>query len=120
MDFVERLALCLLLCSGALEPTGPGFEHCLPAGIALSDVVAHRLTVAERLAHVGARCDAGQLVDGGGRPIRFYQLAGCWGNPPVDAQEILARQRMELEDLRRRHTVIEMTCSPDGDIRAIQ
>jgi hypothetical protein len=36
------------------------------------------------------------------------------GNPPADYQEILQRQREELEKLKKQYTVIEMTCNPEG------
>jgi hypothetical protein len=54
------------------------------------------------------------LFDAHGREIYFYRLSGCWGNPPADYQEILARQREELSKLRKRYHVIEMTCSSAG------
>ena len=108
-------AVCLLLYSSALRP-----EHCLPADIKPTDLVSQALTVEERLAQLGARCDDGRLVDRDNKEIRFYRLTGCWGNPPADAHAILDRQRTELEALSQRYTVIEMTCSPGGDIRQIQ
>jgi len=57
------------------------------------------------------------LVDAKGTEIRFYQLIGCWGNPPDDYQEQLARQTKELANLRKRYHVIEMTCDSSGDDR---
>jgi hypothetical protein len=116
---VTLFAVCLLVCSSAWSPAAP-LAQCLPAGITLADVVSRGLTVEGRLVQLKARCDSGQLVDASGKEIRFYPLKGCWGNPPADAQEILDRQRAELEQLSRRYTVIEMTCSPGGDIRRIQ
>jgi len=116
---VKRVALCLLVWSSAWSPAG-SLARCLPAGITLADVVSRGLTVEGRLAQLTARCDGGTLVDDGGKEIRFYRLTGCWGNPPTDAQEILGRQRTELEELSRRYTVIEMTCYADGDPRRIQ
>jgi hypothetical protein len=69
-----------------------------------------------RLDKLDARCRAGKLVDGKNREIRFYQLQGCWGNPPPDYQEILIKQREELEELKRKYTVIEITCNPSGEM----
>jgi len=110
--------MCLLVCSTAVSAAPP--EPCLPSGIRLTDVVSRGLTVEERLVQLGARCDNGKLLEGSGKEIRFYRLTGCWGNPPSDAQEILDRQRAELEELSRRYTMIEMTCNADGDPRRIQ
>ena len=99
---------------------------CLPKGIQSADVVAaggfkpsmkkgkQVVTVAEKLASLKARCKKGKLVDGAGREIRFFHLTGCWGNPPDNYQEILENQNKELTRLRKRYTVIEMTCNPSG------
>jgi hypothetical protein len=101
------------------SPAGTVLEACLPSGVASTDIVSRGLTVEGRLAQLGARCDNGTLVGHSGKEIRFYRLTGCWGNPPTDAQEILDRQRTELEELSRRYLVIEMTCYTDGDPRRI-
>jgi len=74
-----------------------------------------KTTVEQRLIELDARCDKGKLVDAAGKEIYFYRLKGCWGNPPPDYQEILQRQNEELEKLRKRYTVIEMTCNPEGN-----
>lgn len=116
---MKRLAVGLFVWSSAWSPAAP-LAQCLPAGITLADVVSRGLTVEGRLVQLQARCDNGTLVEPSGKEIRFYSVTGCWGNPPIDAQEILDRQRAELEELSRRYTVIEMTCSPGGDIRRIQ
>jgi hypothetical protein len=73
-----------------------------------------RVTVKQVLKQLRARCIKRKLVDRGGREVRFYFLNGCWGNPPSDYLEILDRQRRELVRLRKRYTVIEMTCNPSG------
>ena len=100
------------------------FSGCLPASIKPADVVTSRLvessrtvkkvTVEEKLIQLKASCRNGKLVDAAGREIRFFRLEGCWGNPPADYQEILKKQSEALEKLRRKYTVIEMTCNPDG------
>lgn len=97
---------------------------CLPKDVKSSDVVSSRLvgsskvvkktTVRERLIQLKASCRKGKLVDAAGREIRFFRLEGCWGNPPADYQEILQKQSEELEKLRKRYTVVEMTCNPEG------
>ena len=55
-----------------------------------------------------------KLLDSKLRQVRFYFVQGCWGNPPSDYLEILARQRKEIETLKQTYTVIEMTCNPSG------
>ena len=99
---------------------------CLPKDIKRTDIVSAQLqrpgrpggakvTVAQKLKEIKARCRKGKLVDANGKPIYFYQLQGCWGNPPADYQEILSQQQRELEKLRKTYHVIEMTCNPSGE-----
>ena len=98
------------------------FTRCLPKDTKSSDVVSaeqvrtsiKKITVAQKLTQLRASCKTGKLVDSAGKEIRFYRLEGCWGNPPADYQEILQKQRVELEKLRKQFTVIEITCNPDG------
>jgi hypothetical protein len=104
-------------------------SECLPPNTKLTDIVAAQLisfsaangytikkvTVAQKLTELHASCAAnGKLVDGAGKEIYFYQLTGCWGNPPFNYQDILAKQQQELQQLRQQYTVIEMTCNPSG------
>jgi hypothetical protein len=110
------------------QPTQQAAD-CLPAGIRLSDVAELRrelrpdgstaaekpITVAEKLKQLGASCDANRkLVDTNSRPIVFYRLSGCWGKPPPDYQQILQKERAELDKLQKEHTVITMTCNSSG------
>jgi hypothetical protein len=97
---------------------------CLPKGVGSEEIVSvqkrknagspYAVTVAATLKQLNARCRKGKLFDAHGREIYFYRLSGCWGNPPADYQEILARQREELGNLRKRYHVIEMTCNTAG------
>lgn len=102
---------------------------CLPPGVKLSDVVeatragnvngqwveSRQITVEEKLKDLNATCSRERtLIDGNARPIVFYHLVGCWGNPPPDYQEILQKQQAEIERLKQQNTVIEMTCNPSG------
>ena len=102
---------------------------CLPPDIKLADVVEatsrnfasgetsgiQKVTVEQKLRELKATCNKdNKLVDGNGRQIAFYHLTGCWGNPPYNYQEILQKQREELEKLKEQFTVIEMTCNPSG------
>ena len=123
------LARAVLLVTLSAVPSGAkNTDSCLPSGIQPTDVVSSHarpgkqdavttITVAQKLKELKARCRKGKLVDAGGREIRFYQMIGCWGNPPEDYQEQLARQDKELARLRKRYRVIEMTCDPSGDLR---
>ena len=130
--FLVRTALLVTLATlpsaSSLAAGAKTTDSCLPAGIQPTDVVSSQarpgkqsgvatVTVAQKLKQIKARCRKGRLVDASGREIRFYQMIGCWGNPPDDYQEQLARQEKELARLRKRYRVIEMTCDPSGDIR---
>ena len=100
---------------------------CLPTDIGLNDVanvttittrsgetITKKTTVSQSLKKLKARCVRGKLVDRNRRAIRFYFLKGCWGNPPFNYLEILDQQRSELVELKKKYTVIEMTCNPGG------
>jgi hypothetical protein len=118
------------LCPGVffylslLITTPNQFGTCLPAGVKATDIVSAQLvrstgvvkkiTVEDKLTELKARCKKGKLVDASGKEIYFFRKTGCWGNPPANYQEILQRQNDELEKLKKRYTVIEMTCNPDG------
>ena len=120
--FVSAVLLSTLSCAAS------NTDSCLPAGVKPTDVVSTQgvrpgargdsvktITVAQKLKELRARCRKHKLVDAGGKEIRFYQLIGCWGNPPEDYQEQLERQAKELARLRKRYRVIEMTCNPSGE-----
>lgn len=102
-------------------------DACMPPGTQATDVVSSQpekpegpavtITVAQKLKTLRARCRKGKLVDAKGTEIRFYQLIGCWGNPPDDYQQQLERQAKELAQLRKRYRVIEMTCDSSGEDR---
>ncbi|HKA18093.1 MAG TPA: hypothetical protein VKN18_07215 [Blastocatellia bacterium] len=107
-----------------LASTPDRLRACLPAAVKGTDIVSaqwlkptnevKRITVEEKLDEIKARCKKGELVDAHGKEVYFFRLTGCWGNPPVDYQEILRRQDEQLTQLKKRYTVIEMTCNPDG------
>ena len=67
-------------------------------------------TVNDQLKELKARCRNGKLIDERGKQIYFYRLIGCWGNPPSDYLERLEQQRNKLRELRKRYTIVEMTC----------
>ena len=107
----SSLAACLppdIKLSDIVEATSAGVANGQPVGL-------HKVTVEQRLGELKATCSSdNKLVDGSGKQIVFYRLTGCWGNPPAGAQEILRKQREELDKLKQQYTVIEMTCNPSG------
>jgi hypothetical protein len=93
---------------------------CLPSETKLDDIVSRDtnnppLTVAQKLKQMGASCNTkNKLVAKNGKPIYFYRLTGCWGNPPQNYQEILAEQRRKIAELEKTYEVVQMTCNPTG------
>jgi len=127
MSRLMMLSLGLLLWLGLLTVSSHQGTACLPSEIKPTDVVSvqfiksgvdgnavKKITVKQKLEELKAHCQNGKLVDAKGKEIYFYRLTGCWGNPPVDYLEILEQQRQEIEKLKERYTVIEMTCNPSG------
>ncbi|MEM6402284.1 MAG: hypothetical protein AAF757_19000 [Cyanobacteria bacterium P01_D01_bin.116] len=111
---------------GACRRVESELNSCLPESRQLTDIVSvegfasnveeasklKRVTVAEKLAELQARCDNDLLVDGEGREIRFFNLRFCGGpNPP---EEMVKEYREELKALEEKYTVIGMTCNPGG------
>jgi hypothetical protein len=125
------LSAAMLVALSPLSSASPActrnIDACMPAGTQATDIVSSQavkpggkvvtVTVAQKLKALGARCRKGKLVDAKGTEIRFYQLVGCWGNPPDDYQEQLEHQAKELAKLRKRYRVIEMTCDSSGEDR---
>ena len=99
--------------------------RCLPADIkqdSLIEVITRttshglvkdNVTVRDVLKKLRARCRKGKLIDGKGKPVRFFRLRGCWGTQPENYQEILEKQGKQIDDLKKRNTVIEIPCNPD-------
>ena len=122
LALMESLMVTLLICSSLGDGTNKRFGACLPADINLEETVSapqlkstttasKPVTIKETLSRVKARCKKGKLISGAGREIRFYRLLGCWGNPPDDYQEQLARQNQELQRLKKKYTVVEIPCA---------
>jgi imidazolonepropionase-like amidohydrolase len=95
-----------------------GFS-CLPSNVKPADVVSAEqtrgdrpelvtITVQDTLKQLRARCVRGTLVDRNGQEIRFY-LVHCFGAPTPYAIETMRREQADLEALRQRYRVIEMS-----------
>ena len=131
LGLIETLFVTLLLSLSSPDGITDRFAPCLPKGTELEEVVftakskpavgaaTRNVTIKETLRQLKAHCKKGKLVDGAGREIRFYRLVGCWGNPPEDYQERLARQNQELQRLKKKYTVVEIPCA-QIDPRQIQ
>lgn len=129
MKWMVQSSLVVLFCASLFTAPSQRFQTCLPEGIKSADIVStqfvesaagirkvKKITVEQTLKEMKARCKNDKLVDAAGKEIYFYHLQGCWGNPPADSQEILQQQQAEIEKLKKRYTVIEMTCNPEGGI----
>jgi hypothetical protein len=107
----SSLAKCLpadIKLSDGVDATSTGHANGIPVGL-------HKVTVEQTLNELKATCDSdNKLVDGNGKQIIFYHLTGCWGNPPYSYQDILQKQRDEIDKLKQQYIVIEMTCNPSG------
>ncbi|HEY6120262.1 MAG TPA: hypothetical protein VIV66_09905 [Pyrinomonadaceae bacterium] len=126
-------ALSLLMILFSLFPVDGVADRlagCLPEGVGLEEIVSpsvdktgssvnKKVTVRDTLHRLNARCKKGKLIDGKGKEIYFFRLIGCWGNPPEDYQQQLAKQQEALERLRKKYTVIEISCDQTGDLRTI-
>ncbi len=129
-SFLIDWPLVTILFSSFL--TIAGTDHgCLPKGVALESIVSGEnsksangsiqktATVRQTLTRIKARCKRGKLVDGASKQVYFYQLIGCWGNPPENYQELLERQDQEIQRLKKRYRVIQISCAQTGDPRLI-
>ena len=103
--------------NGGQAREGAKFD-CLPEGYTSADVVSYRekrkegyVTIDDKLVELKAHCKEGKLVDGKGREIRFFKFA-CYGNPPIDYEELKQKELQELEKLQKRYCVIVMECDP--------
>ena len=124
------LILFSLSCPAASVLTNASAK-CVPDGIDLNLIVANEpskpdkqpsknITVKTRLSQLKAHCRKGKLVDGKGRQIRFVTLMGCWGNPPDNYLELLENQNREIQQLKKRYTVIQIPCGRGSiDLRSI-
>lgn len=107
-----KILLAILFCSAGIF--AQNYSSCLPKDVKIDELVSAKLTVKKSLQNLKAKCTKGKLVDSKKREIKFYRLQGCWGNPPQDYLEILDNQQKELAELKKKYTVIEISCNPNG------
>jgi len=88
---------------------------CLPADTSLDQIATYspkrNVTVGEKLIELNARCVRGRVVGSNNKEIRFFHNA-CWGIPPPDYLEIQAEQKRKLAQLKKKYTVIVISCDP--------
>jgi preprotein translocase subunit SecF len=115
-----KILFIILFCSVGVF--AQNYSSCLPKEFKETDVVSTKMvgkniektTIRQSLQKLKAKCSKGKLVDAKKREIKFYQLQGCWGNPPQDYLEIMENQRKEVAELKKKYTVIEITCNSSG------
>ncbi|HRI03896.1 MAG TPA: hypothetical protein PLL77_09150 [Pyrinomonadaceae bacterium] len=118
---VKCIGLVIAVFAFAGISSAQKYNKCLPPDIKEDTVIgwdnpvnserpSTPITVRQTLAKLKAKCVCDKLVNSRGKKIRFFQLQGCWGNPPSDYLEIMENQRKEIEKLRKTYEVIEVTC----------
>lgn len=128
---IKIIFIVLVIGFGCLSARAQKYP-CLPPDIKPDNIVSFnirtsssgvrtsdKVTVSQKLKTLHARCVGGKLVDRHRKQIRFFQLKGCWGNPPPDYLEIQEEQRKALESLKKKFTVVEMTCNSGGTLQRI-
>jgi hypothetical protein len=125
------LIASLVGCAGQAS-AADGFGRCIQDGIDLNARVLNeagetatkqapqQTTVKQRLIQLKAHCRKGKLIDARGKPIYLYQLIGCWGNPPDDYLETLKHQDEEIQRLKKKYTVVQISCAQSDDPRLIK
>lgn len=86
----------------------------LPPDVKAEELIKRDISVNQAVKKLKTKCYKGRLVDSKRRTVRFYRLQGCWGNPPQDYLEIMEAQRLEIASLRKKYTVIEISCGLYG------
>lgn len=122
---IQLIVFVFALSAFAGLASAQKYSKCLPGDIKEDTVVgwdnpsnserpAKPITVRQTLAKLKARCVCDKLVDARGKEIKFFQLQGCWGQPPPNYLAIMEKQRVELDALKKKFVVIEMTCNQSG------
>jgi hypothetical protein len=119
------LLLAVLACAGCATPQKKFFEReavmrCLPPDVTLDDVVqaytpTDKFTVEQELIDLGAHVDDdGNLVDEGGKQIRFFRETPCWGAAATECEQLKMREAEQLAKLSEQYTVVTLTANPTG------
>jgi hypothetical protein len=122
---VKFIGLVIAVFAFAGFSSAQKYNKCLPADIKEDTVIgwdnpvnserpSTPITVRQTLAKLKAKCVCDKLVNRRGKEIRFFQLQGCWGQPPPNYQAIMENQRVELDGLKKKYLVIEVTCNQSG------
>lgn len=102
------------------NPKTGSVSDCLPSNRKLTELVSFGVTIGQTLKSLEAKCQNDILVDPSGKEIIFYNLVGCWGNPPMDYRELLKKQDDEINNLKKKYIVVAMDCytgdNPQRDI----
>jgi hypothetical protein len=119
------IAAAVIIC--AIASSRAAGQSCLPSDVKPTEIVApdsdhqdratKRKTVRDRLKELKARCRKGKLTDSRGKEIYFVRLIGCWGNPPADYEEQIEQQRVQVRELQKKYTVIQIPCVADASIQ---
>jgi hypothetical protein len=130
MTIIEFGLIAILWCAASATSSGTDVGRCVPKDVDLNSLVvsevskpthksiANQVTVKQRLNQLKARCKRGKLVDGKNRPIYLYPMIGCWGNPPDNYLDMLRQQDEEIQRLKKKYVVIQISCA-QGDPRMI-
>ncbi len=122
---VKCIGLVIAVFAFAGISSAQKYNKCLPPDIKEDTVIgwdnpvnserpSTPITVRQTLAKLKAKCVCDKLVNSRGKEIRFFQLQGCWGQPPPNYQAIMENQRVELDGLKKKYLVIEVTCNQSG------
>jgi hypothetical protein len=92
-----------------------GLKRALPSDISMSDYVekdwfGNKVTVAEKLARLGAYAEGEKIRDGTGQEIRFIKHED---RSLKTTPELAKKEEDELRALKKRYTVIEVRGDPE-------
>ena len=103
--------------SGQTKKAAKAAFACLPKDVKADEILTYgvngkpNLTVQDTLKQMKARCRKGKLVARDNREIHFFRRA-CWGNPPMEADEIRAEEYRQLQELKKKYRVVSFSCDP--------
>ena len=117
---LQMLSQATIIKANNDEKASSSHFDCLPESFKLTDVVSYGqkrkgsdedITIKDKLVQIKARCKGGKLLDGKGKEIKFFKFS-CFGNPPIDYDEIMQKEREEFDKLKKDYTVIVVECDP--------